>query len=190
MKTYELMAIISSELSEKDAKSAAENIFKATLKKAGATISFDDWWGERGFAYTIKKQKWGYYLVLQFTIESDALTPLRNDWLLEKSVLRFMITTVDKNAPSPRPYKELKAEWEAQEKAQEKAKAPSAPSTKYSTDKLTTISASENSQADDTEKTTPATTNEKKSAEKTNKTSADEVDKKLDAIMEDSSTNL
>jgi len=170
-----------------DAKTA-ESTFKSLNKQLatdfGAKVTFEDFWGERGFAYKIKKDTWGYYGVSQFDMEAAKVTEVRHELNLDKNVLRFLITKVDPRAGEPKKYAVMQAEYEAQakKKGAEKAAKKAAPGKRS---KLTTV------------KETPAATPAKadSSAEAPAKAEApaakkDAVDKKLDAIIDASSTDL
>lgn len=176
MKKYETMVIVSNTLEEKEAKDFLATHVEKVITDAGGKITFHDFWGARGFAYTIAKQKWGYYCVYQYTLEPDAVATMRRDWNLEPNIVRFMTITVDPKAPEPRPYAELKAEYEAQEKSKAIDEAVDAKPTTKKLEKLTTVSEEKADNAKDTE--------EKKARAK------DMVDKKLDEIISDSSINL
>lgn len=166
MQKYELMAIIANSLDAKAAEKHAKDLDGLVEKEFGGKVSFSDFWGERGFAYRINKQKWGYYHVNQFTMEADKVQGLRHELNLDGNLVRFMITKVDAKAPAPRKYADMKKEYEAQEKAKEDEKKPAeeakAPAKK---EKLTTI----------------------KDEPKATEAPKDDVDKKLDAIVDEAS---
>lgn len=179
MQQYELMAIIENSLDAKAAeKFAADNLDKRIEKDFGGKITFSDFWGERGFAYIINKQKWGYYHVNQFTMDPAQAQALRHELNLDNSLVRFMIMKVEPNAPAPRKYADMKKEYEAQEKAKADEKAAEKPKPGGRKEKLTTI------------KEEPK--EEPKAAEAPAKTEApkDDVDKKLDAIVDESAADL
>ncbi len=173
---YEIMAIIANSLDKKSAEAYAQEQFVQKVKSVGGTITFEDFWGERGFAYIIKKQKWGYYFVAQFELEKKELTELKTDWALENTIVRFMVSKVDPRAPKPRLYSDVKKEWTALEKEKEiqnveqksPAKRPSAPAVSES------------------KKTEP----EAKEAKSMTQDTKNALDNKLDKILEDSSLDL
>lgn len=167
MQKYELMVIIKNSLDAKAAEQHAKDLDGRIVKEFNGKITFSDFWGERGFAYKINKQKWGYYQVSQFNMEADQAQSLRHELNLDNALVRFMITKVDPKAPVPRKYADMKKEYEAQEKAKqaEKALVETTP-VPVKKEKLTTI----------TEETPKATENPK-----------DELDKKLDAIIDEAS---
>jgi len=110
------MVIVKSDLSEKEAEEFALKTLPKQVEDIGGNITFSDFWGARGFAYRIKQYKWGYYVVFQAEIPAEKLAPFRQDLSINPSVLRYLLTQVDPNAPEPRKYSEIKKEYEAQEK--------------------------------------------------------------------------
>lgn len=166
MQKYELMAIIANSLDAKAAEKHAKDLDGLVEKEFGGKISFSDFWGERGFAYKINKQKWGYYHVNQFDMEAAQVQGLRHELTLDNNLVRFMITKVDPKAPAPRKYADMKKEYEAQEKAKADEKKPAEePATPAKKEKLTTI----------------------KEEPKATEAPKDAVDKKLDAIVDEAS---
>jgi len=177
MQKYELMAIIQNKLDAKAAeKFATDQLDGRITKEFGGKITFTDFWGERGFAYIINKQKWGYYHVSQFEMDASKAQELRHELNLDGDVVRFMIVKVDPKAPAPKKYADMKKEYEAQEKAKADEKKPAeekkAPAKK---EKLTTVAAEEPKATE-----APAKTEAPKS----------DVDKKLDAIVDESAADL
>lgn len=181
MTKYELMVIIKSDLDEKSAQSHFADHITGLIKATGAKITFEDFWGSRGFAYMIKNYKFGYYGVIQFDMDPTKASELRREIRLDNNALRFIITKVDKRAPAPRKYAEMKKEYDALEKElkkDEKVKEP-APSR----EKLTTVGAKK-------EATSAKAAEEKKAPAKKEEAPKDDLDKKLDAVIEDASVDL
>jgi small subunit ribosomal protein S6 len=175
---YEIMAIIANDLSEKDASKQAQDSVIKRIKELKGTTSFEDFWGARGFAYQIKKQTWGYYFLAQFEFDGTNLMELRRELNLDTKVVRFLISKVHKNAPAPRKYAEMQKEWEAFDKEKKvteaEAKAPTSKPARPAVAKV----------APAAPKIVEPKEEPKKVANK------DEVDKKLDEILEDSSLDL
>lgn len=162
MQKYEIMAIVKNSFDKAAAEKLCQDVIVKKIPDLGGKTTFEDFWGERGFAYKIDGGKWGYYFVAQFELAGEKTIELRRDLNIEKGIVRFLITKVEKNQDSPRKYSEMKAEYEAQEKA---FKPEEEKPIKTSREKLTTI--------------------EEKPAPK-----KDAVDKKLDDIVADSSKDL
>ena len=183
MQKYEIMAIIANSLDEKAAAKHAQDGIVAKIKNLKGNVTFEDFWGSRGFAYRIKKQTWGYYFVAQFELDHDKVAELRRELNLDTNIVRFLTTKVDAHAPAPRKYADMQAEYAAQTKKKGETEAPKAAPSKK--EKLTTVKAEtetkvEESKKEDKPQAAPAKTEEPKDA----------VDKKLDDIIDASSADL
>jgi small subunit ribosomal protein S6 len=164
MQKYEIMAIVKNSLDKAAAEKLCQDVIIKKINELGGKTTFEDFWGERGFAYKIDGEKWGYYFVVQFDMEGEKTIELRRDLNIEKGIVRFLTTKVEKNQKNPRKYSEVKAEYEAQEKSSKPEEEKPA---KVSREKLTTI--------EEKQEPTPK---------------KDAVDKKLDDIVADSSKDL
>lgn len=161
MQKYEIMAIVENSFDKAAAEKFCTDSILGKIQELGGNVTFQDFWGERGFAYKINGEKWGYYFVAQFDLERAKTLELRRDLNITKGVVRFLITKVEKNQGEPRKYAEMKAEYEAQEKASKSEEEKPAAASRT---KLTTV---------------------KEEAPK-----KDAVDKKLDDIVADSSKDI
>ena len=179
-KKYEIMVIFSNELNEADVEKNVKSSIKNRLSEDGGTITFEDYWGAKGFAYIIKKQKWGYYYVARFELNSKKISEFRRELTIDKAVLRFMITSIEENTPEPKKFADLQAEYKALEKQVEDEK-PEPETKKWSREKLTTVP----------ETVAPEETAEPKTPKtKKKENEGDSVDKKLDDIIKNSSLDL
>ncbi|MDH3324743.1 MAG: hypothetical protein OEL89_03835, partial [Candidatus Peregrinibacteria bacterium] len=114
----------------------------------------------------------GFYMVIQCELDSTKITELKKDWNLDKNIVRFLISKVEKGAKEPKKYADAQAEIakaqkdaQAKEEKESPEKAPKKVATKPAPAKV-----------------------EAAPVEKVAK--KDDVDKKLDEILEDSSLNL
>jgi small subunit ribosomal protein S6 len=88
MRRYELMLIIPDTLEEE----AAQEVFtwsKDVLAKQGGTLLDEAWWGRRKFAYEINKRDHGFYGVLDFNADTDAVNELERQLKISDNVLRY-----------------------------------------------------------------------------------------------------
>ncbi len=95
MKNYEIMLLVSGDLSEVEIQKALED-FKGELKNAKGQITFEDPWGRRELAYPIENQEEGFYIVYKFDIEPTALPEFEKVLRLNKNILRYLITIPQK----------------------------------------------------------------------------------------------
>lgn len=87
MRTYELMTIFRPEMAETDVRTEVDRI-AAALTERGAEIVMSDFWGKRRFAYEINHLTEGYYSVVQFEAEPEALSDVDRALGLSDQVIR------------------------------------------------------------------------------------------------------
>lgn len=97
MNNYELMVIFTPVLSDDDFKNAQKK-FTAMVTDAGGQIVAENPWGLKSLAYPIQKKTTGLYWVTEFIAPSDFNEKLKIQLLRDESVLRHMVTRLDKYA--------------------------------------------------------------------------------------------
>lgn len=95
MTKYEIMFIISTQLTEEDRKAAVEKVEKI-LTKFGASELSTELMGERKLAYPIKKKENGYYVLTTFNIDGTQLVEVEKNLNITESILKYMIIRVEK----------------------------------------------------------------------------------------------
>ncbi len=94
MKNYEIMFILSTQLTEEEKKANVE-LVEATLTKAGATEVKTEIWGDRKLAYPIQKKENGYYVLTTFQIEGTQLVEIETKLNITETILKYMIVKND-----------------------------------------------------------------------------------------------
>ncbi len=99
---YELVYIFDSALEETQINERLER-FHSLLKspETPEPITSTNHWGKRSLAYSIQGKSVGYYVVVQFDAQPDALGELERQLKLDESVLRYLIVLNDGPAPVP-----------------------------------------------------------------------------------------
>jgi small subunit ribosomal protein S6 len=97
MNNYELMVIFTPVLSDDEFK-AAQKKYTTLVTDNGGSIVGDNPWGLKSLAYSIQKKTTGLYWVVEFTAPSDFNEKLKIQLLRDESVLRHMVTKLDKYA--------------------------------------------------------------------------------------------
>jgi small subunit ribosomal protein S6 len=90
LREYEVMLILPAEADESVVGGAVERITKILSERGGEVRNIDRW-GRRRFAYPIARQGEGYYVVVRFTSEPDAITEIDRSLTLADEVLRFKV---------------------------------------------------------------------------------------------------
>ena len=94
MRNYEIMFILSTQLTEEE-KQAGVKLVEDTLAKAGAVEIKTEVWGERKLAYPIKKKENGYYVLTLFQMDGTGLTEVEAKLNITESILKYMIVKND-----------------------------------------------------------------------------------------------
>ena len=97
MNNYELMVIFTPVLSDEEFR-CAQRKFTTLVTDNGGQIVSENPWGLKSLAYPIQKKTTGLYWVMEFTAPSDFNEKLKIQLLRDESVLRHMITKLDKYA--------------------------------------------------------------------------------------------
>ncbi len=97
MSNYELMVIFTPVLSEEDFK-AAQKKYEALVKDNGGQLVHSNSWGLKSLAYPIAKKTTGLYWVLEYSAPTSFNEKLKIQLLRDESVMRHMITVLDKYA--------------------------------------------------------------------------------------------
>jgi small subunit ribosomal protein S6 len=113
---YETVFILTPVLSEEQTKEAVAK-FKGILKELKAKVVHEEFWGLRKLAYPIQKKSTGFYHLLEFDADGEALSRLEIEYRRDERVLRFLSVKLDKHAIT---YNEKKRAGELGVKAKPK----------------------------------------------------------------------
>ncbi len=96
-KHYELMVIFTPVLSTEEYKIATQTLTNF-VKTNGGSIVAEDQWGLKSLAYPIQKKTTGLYFVAEYASEGNLNHKLETQMNRDESILRHMITVLDKHA--------------------------------------------------------------------------------------------
>ena len=97
MSNYELMVIFTPVLSDEEFK-AAQKKYSAFLKDNKGEVVAETVWGLKSMAYPIQKKTTGLYWILEYAAASDFNEKLKIQILRDESILRHLVTKLDKYA--------------------------------------------------------------------------------------------
>ena len=97
MNNYELMVIFTPVLSDDEFKNAQKK-FTSLITENDGQIVAENPWGLKSLAYPIQKKTTGLYWVMEFIAPSDFNEKLKIQLLRDESVLRQLLTRLDKYA--------------------------------------------------------------------------------------------
>lgn len=113
MNQYETVFILTPVLSEDQMKETVKK-YQKFLKDNGAEIIFEDNWGLRKLAYSIKKRSTGFYHIFEYKAEGSLISKLEVEFKRDERILRFLTVLIDKHAIAYNEKKRQKAKEEKQ----------------------------------------------------------------------------
>jgi small subunit ribosomal protein S6 len=94
MRTYEEMFIVKPDASEEEVDQLIEQAGQ-TITSGGGTLDKIDRWGVRRLAYRVEKWNEGYYVVLQFSSNPEAVKEVERRFRVTDSVMKFLTVRTD-----------------------------------------------------------------------------------------------
>lgn len=90
MKKYEILYIISADLSDEDKEKEIANVTKL-VSSAGGKCEEPEKWGIRKFAYPIAYKQEGFYVLMNFEAEDTAPKAISDKLNISKNIVRHLI---------------------------------------------------------------------------------------------------
>jgi small subunit ribosomal protein S6 len=100
MPLYETVVIARSEITQAQADAVADAV-TAQLETDGGAIKKREYWGLRGLAYRIKKNRKGHYMLLGLEAPPAAVVEMERQLKLNEDVLRFLTIRVEEISDEP-----------------------------------------------------------------------------------------
>lgn len=120
MNRYETVFIMTPVLSEEQAAETVDK-FKKFLKGKGAKIKHEENWGLRKLAYPIQKKTTGFYYLLEFEVDGEAIGPFEVEFRRDERIIRFLTTYMDKYHITYAESRRAKGKDKKEEKAKAEA---------------------------------------------------------------------
>lgn len=140
MNKYELAVAVNGQL-EADAKNAVLEKVRGLITRFGGTITSEDDWGRKRFAYEVHKVKEGYYVFIKFQAGPEAIAEIENRIRIIENVYRYLIVSDEKELSVKHEEEKSEPSTESPERdfTEEKASAPAeAPVADESTEEAAT----------------------------------------------------
>jgi small subunit ribosomal protein S6 len=99
MTKYESMLIARQDLGQSQVNDIVATLSEAIKKEGGEVVNVDNW-GLKSLAYRIKKNRKGYYVVLNISAPAQAIFEYERLARLNEDIIRFMTVKVDEFASS------------------------------------------------------------------------------------------
>jgi len=100
MPLYETVVITRSEITQAQADAVADAA-TAVLEAGSGAVKKREYWGLRGLAYRIKKNRKGHYILLGLDAPSPAVLEMERQLTLNEDVLRFLTVRVEAISEEP-----------------------------------------------------------------------------------------
>ena len=121
MRRYETIVIIDPDLSNEQRLPVFDKLKGLIIQQGGFLVIVDEW-GDKRFAYEIKKKSRGYYVRLDFCGTGALVNEMERFLRIDDSVLKYMTVLLDKDADVERIKKQMaEAEASKEQTAQDKA---------------------------------------------------------------------
>ena len=95
MNKYEVMFIVNPTLEQDAIKKTADLVSDTITKAKGKVLELNDM-GQKELAYEIKKHKNGYYYLLTFEADKEAIDKLNHVANVNENILRHMVIKLEK----------------------------------------------------------------------------------------------
>ena len=100
MPLYECVFIARNDVTQQQVETIADTI-GTDLETEGGAVQKREYWGLRGLAYRVKKNRKGHYMLLGMDAKPDFVTEMERRLRLNEDVLRFMTLRVDEITEEP-----------------------------------------------------------------------------------------
>ncbi len=100
MALYEHVFIARQDVSAQQVETLTEE-FKAVLEQNGGTVAKTEYWGLKGLAYKIKKNRKGHYTLMNLDAPHAAVAEMERQMRLHDDILRFITLRVEELEEGP-----------------------------------------------------------------------------------------
>jgi len=99
MNHYETVFILNPVLSEDQIKETVKKYEDFLVSRGAKMISKEDW-GLKKLAYPIQNKKSGFYHLMEYTVDGEAIAPLEVEFRRDERFMRYLTVKLDKHAVS------------------------------------------------------------------------------------------
>tara|TARA_B100000029_G_scaffold293626_1_gene287111 strand:+ start:3113 stop:3523 length:411 start_codon:yes stop_codon:yes gene_type:complete len=97
MNFYETMYVVHPALQAGRLDDMIQIVDKKVKELKGKSLYCENW-GKKKLAYQIDKQKYGTYVLIQFSLSGDMINELKNEFEHNSNILRYLINRIDEDA--------------------------------------------------------------------------------------------
>ena len=100
MALYEHLLIARQDISAQQVDALATHL-KTIIEGEGGKVEKQEYWGLRGLAYRLKKNRKGHYVLLNINAPGKAIQELERQLKINEDVIRYMTVRVDEHETGP-----------------------------------------------------------------------------------------
>ena len=100
MAYYESVLVFRQDLTEPQVKEKAAK-FTDIIKELGGVVKSTEFWGLKGLAYVIRKNRKGHFVMMNVELAGDKITELERRSRIDEDVIRFLNVRVEELAKGP-----------------------------------------------------------------------------------------
>ncbi len=100
MPLYETVLIARNDVTQQQVETVADEI-GVEVEAAGGAVKKREYWGLRGLAYRIKKNRKGHYMLLALDAKPDFVNEMERKLGLNEDILRFMTVRIEEVDEAP-----------------------------------------------------------------------------------------
>lgn len=100
MPYYESVFIARPEISAAQVEALTDSM-KEIITEGGGSVEKIEYWGLKGLAYRIKKNRKGHYSLLNLDAPAEAIKEMERNMLINEDIMRFMTIRVDELETEP-----------------------------------------------------------------------------------------
>ena len=153
MNFYETMYIVHPALQAGRLEDILQTVDKKIESLQGKRLYFDNW-GKKKLSYAIDKQKYGTYILLQFSMEGSGLQELSSEFEHNANILRYLTNRIDETdlLEQKEDLKVISTETEvkAKESTETEAKAKESTETEVKAEESTESKENDNNESEKT----------------------------------------
>lgn len=102
MPLYEHIYLARQDISAQQVESMTEG-FQAVIKDGGGTIGKTEYWGLKGLAFKIKKNRKAHFSLINIDAPHEAVAEMERQMRLSSDVIRYLTIRVDEHDDDPSP---------------------------------------------------------------------------------------
>ena len=95
MRMYETIYILKPDLEEDLLNSTVEKIQNIIVEQGGVIKDLKRW-AKKRLAYKVKKERYGYYVLMHFEGEPELISELERNYRLSEEVIKYLIIKINK----------------------------------------------------------------------------------------------